>query len=143
MSGTAPVRGRRPPGTSAVVLAVLLAAAASAFWFVVPTETSADSGWSCEPGLVESAGCPSEETRPAATERTTLLDEQPEAIIPVAAIAIGLAGFPLLLNGTSLRRPARVVAATLLMVGSLLAVFSVGLAYLPSAAAMTVAATRG
>jgi hypothetical protein len=143
MSGTAPVRGRRPPGTSAVVLALLLAAAASAFWFVVPTETSESSGFSCEPGLVDPTGCPTEETRPATTEHTTLLDEQPEAIIPVAAIAIGLAGFPLLLNGTRLRRPARVVAATVLVVGSLLAGFSVGLAYLPSAAAMTVAAARG
>jgi hypothetical protein len=46
-------------------------------------------------------------------------------------------------TGTVRGRQARAVSATLLLGGSLLAVFSVGIFYLPSAAAMTVAAVRG
>lgn len=168
------------PDTWAAVVALLLAAAASAFVLFVPTsssERSAGSGELCgqppEPGVT--SRCPPhavsvsvsetltadgnyvvretvtfrsgrtrvrEHTRPADVERTTLLEEQPEAIIPLVAIAIGIAGFPLLLGGSALRRPSRVVAASVLLVGSLLAVFSVGLCYLPSAAAMAVAAAR-
>jgi hypothetical protein len=83
-----------------------------------------------------------EYTRPAEAERKSLVEEQPELIIPVAAIAIGLAGLPLFLNGMAVRKPARVVAATGLIVGSLLGAFSIGLAYLRSALATTVAAAR-
>jgi hypothetical protein len=150
MSGTGSPRRRWPPGTSAVVLAVLLSSAASAFWLFAPTgktEHSVGSVEQCGRGQA-SIGmhrCPPqatsislseqwtkdgryvaretvrfrsgrtevrEYTRPAEAGRKSLVEEQPEVIIPVAAIAIGLAGFPLFLNGMAVRKPARVVAAT-------------------------------
>lgn len=86
--------------------------------------------------------------RSANVENTTLLEAQPAGTIAIVAIALTVAGFPLVLNRTALRRPARALAAILLGVGSLLAALSVGVMYLPSAAAMAIAAvmersTRG
>lgn len=84
--------------------------------------------------------------RPAPeVHRETLLesDSAPDAqIIGMLAVPLAVAAFPLALNGSRLRTPARAIAAALLIIGSLLAGFSIGLYYLPSALAMTVAAAR-
>ena len=84
--------------------------------------------------------------RPAPkVHRQTLLESEstPHAqIIGMLALPAVVAALALALNGTRLRTPARVVAAALLLIGSLLAGFSIGLYYLPSALAMVVAAIR-
>lgn len=59
------------------------------------------------------------------------------------ALPVVLAALSLALNGTRLRTPARALAAALLLLGSILTGFSIGLYYLPSALAMTVAAVLG
>jgi hypothetical protein len=55
---------------------------------------------------------------------------------------MAVTGFPVLVNRSEHRRQARVIAATLWLVGSLLTAFSVGLFDRPSAAAMATAAVR-
>ena len=76
------------------------------------------------------------------TKPTTLLEEQPKEILRVVAVFLALTGLPLALNGTRFRTWARAIAAALLFVGSLISM-SVGLFYMPSAVAMTVAAAGG
>ena len=87
-----------------------------------------------------------EHRRPAPeVHHQTLLESEsaPDAqMFALFAFPVALAAFPLALNATRLRTPARSLAAALLTGGSLLAGFSIGLFYLPSALAMTVAAIR-
>jgi hypothetical protein len=124
----------------ALVASVLLAAAASGVCFFAPTGSVERR----EATLSRPAGATAISASYRETEeRTTLLEEQPGAIIPIAGLALTLAVVPLLLSGTALRRSSRTISAALLLVGSLLAGFSVGLLYLPSALSMTVAAGRG
>jgi hypothetical protein len=131
---------RRPRGTLALLVSVVLAGAASGVCLFAPTGSVASG----EATLSRPAGATGISTSERETEeRTTLLEEQPEAIIPIAGFALTLAVVPLLLNGTALRRPSRTISAALLLVGSLLAGFSVGLLYLPSALSMIIAAARG
>ncbi len=159
---------QQPPGTLPALSSFALAVVASAFLLLVPTGSSKTAGVTMtvpprggsvstsertEEGRVvvrETITHPSgrrevrQYARPAPKrERTTLLEEQPEEILRVVAIALALAGFPLALNRTRFRTRARAIAAALLLVGSLLGSASVGVFYLPSAVAMTVAAARG
>jgi hypothetical protein len=133
---------RRSRGTPALVVSVLLAVAASGVCLFAPTGSVA-SGEAVISRPAGASGISVSERKTEDLERTTLVEEQPEAIIPIAGLALTLAVVPLLLNGTALRRPSRTICAALLVVGSLLAGFSVGLLYLPSALSMTVAAARG
>jgi hypothetical protein len=151
-----------------MVLALLLAAGASAFSLLAPTVVTESSGASFSLPPDATGGSVTERrtedgsyvvretvsyssgrtevreyVRPARTRRTTLLEDQPDTIVPLVTVALAVAGFPLLLNRTPLRRRARIASAALLLAGSLLGASSVGLLYLPSAAAMTLAAGRG
>lgn len=159
---------QRPAGILTTVAAFLLAVAASAFALFAPTgagqteggtvraspqgvevsttETLADGQLVVRETITYPSGRRQTRTytRPAPpVERTSLLEEEPDAIIPVVAVALTLTGLPLALNGTRLRMPARFVAALVLLAGSFVGGASVGLFYLPSAIAMTIAATRG
>ena len=82
--------------------------------------------------------------RPAPeVHRRTLLESASASnaeAIGLLAVPVVLAALPLALNATRLRTPARAVAAALLLIGSLLTGFSIGLYYLPSALAMSFAA---
>lgn len=164
---------RQPPGTLAVVVSLLLAAAASAFWLLVPTVASvSDSGTATGPvghpppdfevlsvrqsmtpegdvivretGVEASGRKQVRQYRGPGPEvhRQTLLEQSTAEAqtIGMLALPVVLAALPLALNGTRLRTPARAVAAALLLLGSVLTGFSIGLYYLPSALAMTVAA---
>lgn len=161
---------RQPPGTLAAVASFALAVAASAFWLFVPTGASVTQGatvtapprggavstqeTTTEDGVVvrETITHPSgrRETRrytrpPPKVERQTLLETEnsPDAqIVGVLAFPLLLAGIPLALNRTRFRATARAISAALLLAGSLVAGFSIGLYYLPSALAMIVAAAR-
>lgn len=110
-----------PPGTKAVLVAFLLALAASGVVLFAPlTTTETEVG----------------------SETTSLLEEEPGAALGVSAVALGLTVIPLLLNGSGHVRRFRSVSAVLLLLGSLAAILSVGALYLPSALAMVVGALR-
>ena len=159
----------QPPGTLAAVASVALAAMASAFWLFVPTGASTSGGTAVTAvprgGAVSGRETTTDDgdvvvrdtiiypsvhretrryTRPAPTvERQTLLENEDEprgSIFRLLAFPVLLAMLPLALNGTRFRVPARAISAALLLVGSVLAGFSIGLYYLPSALAMIVAA---
>lgn len=63
--------------------------------------------------------------------------------MPILAVPVVLAAIPVALQRTRYVRGARIVAGTLLMAFVVVTGFSIGLYYLPSAVAMTVAATSG
>ena len=73
---------------------------------------------------------------------TSLLEDQPAPALRAVAIALILAGAPIAVNRSRFRPAARTGSAVLLWVGSIVAGFSIGLFYMPSAAAMTFAAVR-
>ncbi len=73
---------------------------------------------------------------------TSLLEDQPAPALRAVAIALILTGAPIAVNRSRLRPAARTGSAVLLWVGSMVAGFSIGLFYMPSAAAMTFAAVR-
>lgn len=159
---------RHLSGTALVVVSVVLALVASAIVAVAPT-TSVET-WS---GFVERPpGAVGVSVRERTTEggervvrvtvtyrsgrkevkeyrtqpdidRTTRLAHEPATTIAVILLALGVAAFPLLLNGPGTRQPARAVAASLLAIGAVVGAASVGLLYLPSAIAMAIAAIRG
>lgn len=163
---------RQPPGTLAAVASFALAVAASVFWLFVPMGASATQGATVTApprgGAVSTQETTTEDgdvvvremithpsglretrryTRPAPkVKRQTLLETEnsPDAqIVGALAFPVLLAGLPLILNWTRLRATARAISGGLLLVGSLVAGFSIGLYYLPSALAMIIAAARG
>ncbi len=105
----------------AVVVACLLALAASGVVLFAPLTTTETGGGS---------------------ETSSLLEEEPGAALGVTAVALGLTVMPLLLNGSGHARRFRSVSAVLLLLGSLAAILSVGALYLPSTLAMVVGALR-
>lgn len=117
------------------VASLLLAVAASAFVLFAPTGKSERGSVVLKPG-----GERIERTHEV--ESTTLVEEEPGPALTVVAIALVLTGAPLTLNHTRFWLAARTVSAVVLWIGSLLAGFSIGLFYLPSAIAMTIAAAR-
>ena len=129
-------RGRRGPGrprgTRAAVVSLLLAVAASAFVLFVPSQSGSE---------VVTRGDEQIETTREVTS-TSLLEDQPAPALRAVAIALILAGAPIAVNRSRFRPAARTGSAVLLWVGSIVAGFSIGLFYMPSAAAMTFAAVR-
>lgn len=131
---------RQPSGTLAVVVSFLLAAAASTFWLLAPAVAIVSGGTATTGAVGPPPPPPSVEV-----DRQTLLEQSGDdpQTMGMLALPVALAALTLALNGTRLRVPARAVAAALLLTGSILAGFSIGLPYLPSALAMTVAAILG
>ena len=81
--------------------------------------------------------------RPAPQAKTTtLLESKPGPVLSIVAFATVVTGLPLVLDRTRLRGPLRIVAAALMVSGSLVGSMSFGVFYAPSAIAMTLAAAR-
>jgi hypothetical protein len=109
------------PGTTALVVAFLLAVVASSVVLFAPLVTTETNG---------------------SSETSGLLESDPAAALGVTAVALMLTGLPLLLNGTHHTRRIRILSAVLLLVGAMAAILSVGSLFLPSAMAMSIAAFR-
>lgn len=122
----------RITGTWAVVASLVLAGVAAAYLLVVPTNVAESTTFTFWP--TGSGG-------PVSTRsETTLLEAEGwSALVPVL-IPVILSAAPLLLDGTRYAAPARLLAAALLLGFIVVAGFSIGLFYLPSAVAMLLAA---
>jgi hypothetical protein len=107
---------------------LLLAVATAVVLLVVPTGRQE----SCFVGIGGETSCSS---RP-----TTLPESDGWDVLAVLAIPVVIAGAPLMLGSTRLRRPALVVSSLLLLAFAALGAASIGLFYLPAAAAMVIAA---
>jgi hypothetical protein len=107
---------------------LLLTVATAIVLLVVPTGRQE----SCFVGIGGETTCSS--------RSTTLPESDGWDVLAVLAIPVVLAGAPLLLGSTRLRRPALVVASVLLLVFAALGAASIGLFYLPAAVTMVVAA---
>jgi hypothetical protein len=107
---------------------LVLAVAAAAVLLVIPTGRAE----SCFVGIGEETVCSS--------RSTTLPETEGWDVLGLLAIPVVLAGAPLMLGSTRLRRPALVVSSALLLVFAALGAASIGLFYLPAAVAMVVAA---
>jgi hypothetical protein len=75
------------------------------------------------------------------TSETGVFDGEPGPVLVVAVVALTVTALPLLLHGKGRAKAFR-VAAVVLLLGSLLALPSIGLFYLPSAVLMVAAALR-
>jgi hypothetical protein len=119
----------RQRGRAMLLLAPLLLAVATAIvLLVVPTGRQE----SCFVGIGGETSCSS--------RSTTLPESDGWDVLAVLAIPVVIAGAPLLLGSTRLRRPALVVSSLLLLAFAALGAASIGLFYLPAAAAMVIAA---
>jgi hypothetical protein len=119
----------RQRGRAMLLLAPLLLAVATAIvLLVVPTGRQE----SCFVGIGGETSCSS--------RSTTLPESDGWDVLAVLAIPVVLAGAPLMLGSTRLRRPALVVSSVLLLAFAALGAASIGLFYLPAAAAMVIAA---
>jgi hypothetical protein len=119
----------RQRGRVMLLLAPLLLAVATAIvLLVVPTGRQE----SCFVGIGGETSCSS--------RSTTLPESDGWDVLAVLAIPVALAGAPLMLGSTRLRRPALVVSSLLLLAFAALGAASIGLFYLPAAAAMVIAA---
>jgi hypothetical protein len=119
----------RQRGRVMLLLAPLLLAVATAIvLLVVPTGRQE----SCFVGIGGETSCSS--------RSTTLPESDGWDVLAVLAIPVVLAGAPLMLGSTRLRRPALVVSSLLLLAFAALGAASIGLFYLPAAAAMVIAA---
>lgn len=123
---------KKIPGTWAVVASLALAVVAAAYLLLVPTyaaeSTTATLG---RTGPGSSVSTRSE---------TTLLEAEGWSVLIPLLIPVILSAAPLLLNETRYAAATRLVAAVLLLSFVVLTGFSIGLFYLPSAAAMLLAA---
>jgi hypothetical protein len=119
----------RQRGRAMLLLAPLLLAVATAIvLLVVPTGRQE----SCFVGIGGETSCSS--------RSTTLPESDGWDVLAVLAIPVVIAGAPLMLESTRLRRPALVVSSVLLLAFAALGAASIGLFYLPAAAAMVIAA---
>jgi hypothetical protein len=119
----------RQRGRAMLLLAPLLLAVATAIvLLVVPTGRQE----SCFVGIGGETSCSS--------RSTTLPESDGWDVLAVLAIPVVIAGAPLMLGSTRLRRPALVVSSLLLLAFAALGAASIGLFYLPAAAAMVIAA---
>ncbi len=119
----------RQRGRVMLLLAPLLLAVATAIvLLLVPTGRQE----SCFVGIGGETSCSS--------RSTTLPESDGWDVLAVLAIPVVLAGAPLMLGSTRLRRPALVVSSLLLLAFAALGAASIGLFYLPAAAAMVIAA---
>jgi hypothetical protein len=119
----------RQRGRVMLLLAPLLLAVATAIvLLVVPTGRQE----SCFVGIGGETSCSS--------RSTTLPESDGWDVLAVLAIPVVIAGAPLMLGSTRLRRPALVVSSLLLLAFAALGAASIGLFYLPAAAAMVIAA---
>jgi hypothetical protein len=119
----------RQRGRAMLLLAPLLLAVATAIvLLVVPTGRQE----SCFVGIGGETSCSS--------RSTTLPESDGWDVLAVLAIPVVIAGAPLMLGSTRLRRPALVVSSLLLLAFAVLGAASIGLFYLPAAAAMVIAA---
>jgi hypothetical protein len=119
----------RQRGRVMLLLAPLLLAVATAIvLLVVPTGRQE----SCFVGIGGETSCSS--------RSTTLPESDGWDVLAVLAIPVVIAGAPLMLGSTRLRRPALVVSSLLLLAFAALGAASIGLFYLPVAAAMVIAA---
>ncbi len=119
----------RQRGRVMLLLAPLLLAVATAIvLLLVPTGRQE----SCFVGIGGETSCSS--------RSTTLPESDGWDVLAVLAIPVVIAGAPLMLGSTRLRRPALVVSSLLLLAFAALGAASIGLFYLPAAAAMVIAA---
>ena len=123
-----------PASTLFVVLALVLATAATAALLVVPFYTGVRATAVAVPG----------QTAPpvpvVATRTATLVEVNGPGVLVVLAIPIALPVLALAAGKSRFRRATHVVGALLLVGFCLLTGFSVGLFYVPTALAMVVAA---
>jgi hypothetical protein len=122
------MRSRQRPRVMLLLAPLLLAVATAIVLLVVPTGRQE----SCFVGIGGETSCSS--------RSTTLPESDGWDVLAVLAIPVVLAGAPLMLGSTRLRRPALVVSSLLLLVFAALGAASIGLFYLPAAAAMVIAA---
>jgi hypothetical protein len=107
---------------------LVLAVATAIVLLVVPTGRQE----SCFIGIGGETTCSS--------RSTTLPESEGWDVLVVLAVPVVIAGAPLLLGSTRLRRPALVVSSLLLLAFAALGAGSIGLFYLPAAVAMVIAA---
>ena len=120
-----------------MVLSLVLASLASTFWLFVPVVAYEEAGGGAD------AGSSAVEVVPVERGRITLLEQEGSGILVALAIPVAVAALALALDRTRARRVSRTVAAALLAGFSFVALFSIGLSYVPSALAMVAAATVG
>ena len=133
-----------PPGTLAVICSLGFALLASLLLVILPVYASVSQSSSVSQ---MSSGSSTTETR-IETERTqsdtkTLVETNGLSVVFWLAIPVAIAGAAMALNWTSARRPARIVAAVVLVMLVIMTGFSIGLLFGPSALAMLVAAATG
>ena len=121
-------------GSALVVVSLVLASLASAFWLFVPTVAYEEAGGGAE------AGSSPVEVVPVERGRSTLLEEEGSGVLIALAIPVAVAALALAVDRTRARRVSRTAAAVLLAAFSFVALFSIGLSYVPSALAMVAAA---
>ena len=119
-----------PRGTFGVGLALALVLLASGGLLVVPTYTGAGAASAVTAGQTTATG------PPPAEHRATPLEVNGPGVLWALAAPVVLAALPVAANWTALRTPARVLAAGLLTGFALITGFSIGLFYLPAAAAL-------
>jgi hypothetical protein len=122
-----------PRGTMLVGLSLLLALAAAGGLLVVPVYT----------GVRATAVAPEAARATTELRYATLVEVNGARVLPLLALPVVLAGLPLAFNSTGWRTVGRAGSALLLTAFALVTGFSIGLLFLPSAAAMIAAAIRG
>jgi hypothetical protein len=125
----APTRSRRWN-----LLAALLAAGASLLLLWLPVYATTSASHSIGPNGVESST--------SAGSGATLLEVNGVRALTPLLTPVALAGAPLLVPGGSTRRMATYVCAAALVVFVILAGFSIGMFYMPSAIAMVLAVAQ-
>ena len=116
-------RGRATKvGRNLLIAAVVLANAAAVILMTLPLASTVDS----------------------AGQRTftNLLEQEGTGVISVLLIPVIITGVALLMDGYRYAYPTRVAAALLMLIGSLVAIGSIGVFYVPAAIASVTAALR-
>ena len=109
-------------GRNFLIAAVVLAIAATVILMTLPLASTEDS----------------------AGQRTfpDLLEQEGTGVISVLFIPVIITGVALLMDGSRYAYPTRVAAALLMLIGSFVAIGSIGLFYVPAAIASVTAALR-
>jgi hypothetical protein len=118
------------------IAGLLLAVAASLFFVLTPVYSS--SGSTSVPS--RATDTPGAGTAAAPTESTTLLEENGSSAAAVLAVPVGLALVAVVVTRARVRGGVRATVAVLLGIGCMLGAMSVGLLYVPAAAALAVSA---
>ncbi|MGH7858714.1 MAG: hypothetical protein ACREQY_15420, partial [Candidatus Binatia bacterium] len=123
------------PGAAANLVALGLAAVASFVLLVMPVVT-------IEQRSVMLDGAGKAPLVRSSVSAVTLLEENGRSVLVVLALPVGAAVVPFSFRGARRRRSARRAIAVLLGILCAVAVMSIGLFYLPAAAAMWIASRR-